>query len=90
MATELADWLAGQGVPFREAHHVSGRLVRWCEERGGGFELLSLEVLREHHSAFTVEALDWLDPEAAVERRTSRGGAAWAEVMRQVVLLRQG
>jgi argininosuccinate lyase len=88
LATELADWLATKGVPFREAHEVSGRLVKWCEANDGGFELLTLEVLREHHPAFTLSALDWLDPEAAVERRTSTGGTAWSEVTRQVGVLR--
>ena len=88
LATELADHLVTRGVAFREAHHVAGRLVRWCEERGSGFDALTLDVLREHHGAFGDDALTWLVPEAAVERRASFGGTAWSEVARQVELLR--
>ncbi|MCB9743367.1 MAG: argininosuccinate lyase [Alphaproteobacteria bacterium] len=88
LATELADYLAARGVPFRDAHHVSGRLVKWCEQRGVGFEALTLEVLQQHHAAFEADALEWLDPEAAAERRRSQGGTAWVEVQRQVALLR--
>ncbi len=88
LATELADYLAAKGVPFRDAHHVSGSLVKWCEDRGGNFSLLTLEVLQEHHSAFQADAFEWLELEAAVERRVSHGGTAWSEVQRQVELLR--
>lgn len=88
LATELADYLVGKGVPFREAHHVAGRLVKWCEERGVDFAALTPDVLSAHHRAFAPDALGWLDPVAAVERRCSRGGTAWAEVQRQVTLLR--
>ena len=88
LTTELADFLASQGVPFREAHHVAGRIVKHCEERGGTLADLTLADLQEEHPAFTAEALEWLVPETAVERRTSRGGTAWAEVERQIALLR--
>ena len=88
LATELADYLAAKGVPFRDAHHVSGSLVKWCEDRGGNFSLLTLEVLQEHHSAFQADAFEWLELEAAVERRVSHDGTAWSEVQRQVELLR--
>ncbi len=88
LATELADYLVGKGVPFRDAHHVAGRLVKWCEERDADFSALTLDVLSAHHRAFGEDALDWLDPEAAAERRASLGGTAWAEVERQVELLR--
>lgn len=87
LATELADHLASRGVPFRDAHHVAGRLVAWCEDRGGGFELLTLDVLRAHHPDFGDDAMDWLDPEAAVERRTSLGGTAWAQIQAQLTAL---
>ncbi|MCP4810091.1 MAG: argininosuccinate lyase [Proteobacteria bacterium] len=89
LATELADYLAAKGLPFRDAHHVSGSLVKWCEDRGGNFKLLTLDVLREHSPLFDEDVFGWLIPTAAVERRTSRGGTAWSEVTRQVALLRE-
>lgn len=90
LATELADHLAAQGVPFREGHHVAGRLVAWCEARGGNFRLLTPEVLREHHALLGEDAMALLDPERAAERRTSEGGTAWSEVERQVRMLEEG
>ena len=89
LATEIADWLVQQGLPFREAHRVSGQLVRWCEQRGQTFADLTVEVLQEHHPLLGEDTLAWLDPEAAAERRTSRGGTAWREVLRQVAELRK-
>lgn len=88
LTTELADFLAANGVPFREAHHVAGRLVKSCEARECNLADLTLADLKAEHDAFTAAALDWLQPEVAVERRTSRGGTAWVEVERQVALLR--
>jgi argininosuccinate lyase len=88
LATELADYLAARGVPFREAHHVVGSLVKDCEDQGGDFGLLTLERLKSAHPAFEADAMDWLDPASAAERRTSRGGTALSEIARQVVLLR--
>lgn len=90
LATELADYLAAKGLPFRDAHHVSGSLVKWCEDRGGNFKLLTLPVLKEHSPLFEDDVLEWLEPTAAIERRTSRGGTAWSEIQRQVSLLRTG
>ena len=88
LATELADFLVDEGVPFREAHHVVGGIVRWCESQGGNFSLLTPEVLADHHPALGEGALQALDPTRAFERRTSRGGTAWVEIERQVSLLR--
>ena len=88
LTTELADFLAANGVPFREAHHVAGRLVKSCEARECNLADLTLADLKAEHDAFTAAALEWLQPEVAVERRTSRGGTAWVEVERQVALLR--
>jgi len=88
LATELADFLASKGVPFREAHRVVGQIVRSCEQQSQKLSDLSVSDLQSHHSAFDAEALAWLDPEAAAERRTSQGGTAWSEVLRQVDLLR--
>lgn len=88
LATELADFLATRGVPFRDAHRVVGGLVRLAEERGVKLDALDDATLAAAHPALGPEARAWLDPASAVERRRSRGGTAWAEVERQVALLR--
>ncbi|MEQ1565830.1 MAG: argininosuccinate lyase [Myxococcota bacterium] len=87
LATEIADWLATRGVPFREAHHLSGRIVASCEERGidlGG--LTEAEWAGFHPSLAGVGA--WLDPAGAADRRASLGGTARVEIARQLAALR--
>jgi argininosuccinate lyase len=93
LATEVADLLAERGVPFRAAHGVVGRLVRRLEEEGRSLADLTAEEWEEVHPALGPAAGgmgDRLDPRAAAERRTSRGGTAWSEIERQVALLRHG
>jgi argininosuccinate lyase len=89
LATELADCLVERGVAFRDAHAAVGRAVSWCEAQGGNLTLLDGGRAAQFHSAFPEDLGPWLDPRAAAERRTSRGGTAWAEVVRQVALLRE-
>ncbi|RIH83689.1 Argininosuccinate lyase [Meiothermus luteus] len=76
LATELADYLALQGVPFREAHHVVGRLVRHCAEAGKELCDLSLAELQGFHPLFGEEALALTRLETAIHRRKSYGGTA--------------
>ena len=90
LATELADLLVDSDVPFREAHGIVGRIVLWCEERGTDLRGLTPDAARGFHPALDIDLSPWLDARAATERRTSRGGTAWAEVQRQVELLRAG
>ncbi len=88
LATELADLLAAKGVPFREAHEAVSRAVAWCESRGVGLDALTPEVAATFHPELGIDLRPWLEPAAAAERRTSRGGTAWSEIVRQVALLR--
>jgi len=76
LATELADYLAEKGLPFREAHHVVGRLVRRLVEEGRALKDLTLEELRAHHPLFAEDALPLLQLESAIHRRNSFGGTA--------------
>lgn len=88
LATEIADYLSGKGLPFREAHHVTGRIVRHCEVNNIGLHELSLAQYQSFQDLFANDIFSWLAPEAAAERRTSQGGTAWSEVLRQVELLK--
>ena len=72
-ATEVADWLAARAVPFREAHHVAGRLVRLCVERRTTLPSLSLEDFRSAHPAFDESIFEAIEPEVAIERRSVLG-----------------
>ena len=87
LATELADYLSSKGLPFREAHHVTGRIVRHCEQSNIGLHELSLAEYQNFQPLFAEDIFSWLSPMAAAERRTSQGGTAWSEVERQVSLL---
>ncbi|MFT4622969.1 MAG: argininosuccinate lyase [Myxococcota bacterium] len=84
LATELADFLATRGVPFRDAHHVAGRVVGHLEARGEDFGDLDLPTLQTFHPRFDAEAIAWLDPRAATERRASLGGTAPSQIAAQV------
>jgi argininosuccinate lyase len=84
-ATDLADWLVRNlGLPFREAHHVTGRAVALAEEKKVGLEKLSLEDLRSIHPGITDGIFSVLAVQNSVKSRTSFGGTAPSEVRKQV------
>jgi argininosuccinate lyase len=83
-ATDLADYLVMSGVPFREAHHIVGGLVREAETEGVQLSELSVDVLAQAHpSLMRPEAREALDARAAVERRKLVGGPAKACVLKE-------
>ncbi len=83
-ATDLADWLVRNlKMPFREAHHVTGRIVALAAERGVPLEMLSLEELRHVEPRIGEDALAVIGVERSVKSRTSYGGTAPANVRRQ-------
>jgi argininosuccinate lyase len=83
-ATDLADWLVrALGLPFREAHHVTGRIVALAAERGAALEELRLEEMRAVEPRITAEVFGVLGVDKSVESRTSYGGAAPANVRAQ-------
>ena len=75
-ATDVADYLAAREVPFREAHHVVGRLVGWCIAEQRTLPSLTLEEFRRFSDAFEADILDAVTVEASVAARTSEGGTA--------------
>lgn len=89
LATELADWLAEQGIPFSEAHDITGRAVVLCEQRGIGFEDLQAEDLRSIDARISAEALERLTLESALARRAGNNGTAPARQDEQRARLRR-
>ncbi|MFL5004057.1 MAG: hypothetical protein ACJ8DK_01770, partial [Microvirga sp.] len=83
-ATDLADWLVrALNLPFRDAHHVTGRLVGLAAERKIGLEKLSLEDMRAVEPRITADVFGVLGVERSVRSRTSYGGTAPANVRKQ-------
>ncbi|NNM56756.1 argininosuccinate lyase, partial [Acidocella sp.] len=83
-ATDLADWLVRVlKMPFRDAHHVTGQIVRLAEARGVDIAQLTLEEMRSVEARITAEIFDVLTVEASVASRVSYGGTAPANVSAQ-------
>jgi argininosuccinate lyase len=84
-ATDLADWLVREaGLPFRDAHHATGRLVALAETRGCGLEDLPIETMREVHPGIDAGVFDVLGVDRSVASRTSYGGTAPRRVREQI------
>ena len=73
-ATELADYLARKGVPFREAHKISGKAVSFAESRDKGLEDLALQDLAQFSPLIEEDVFEALDYHNAAAKRESRGG----------------
>src|SRR4051812_33139134 len=88
-ATDLADWLVREAnVPFREAHHITGRAVKVAEERGCGLAELPLDALQEIDPRIDERVFDVLSVDASVRSRTSYGGTAPERVREQIAKAR--
>jgi argininosuccinate lyase len=84
-ATDLADWLVRRlGLPFREAHHVTGTLVKRAEELGVTLADLPLSEMQAVHAGILPEVYEVLGVEQSVASRTSYGGTAPVRVLEQV------
>jgi argininosuccinate lyase len=86
-ATDLADWLVREAdVPFREAHHITGRAVKTAEERGCDLADLPLDALQAIDQRIDCRVYDVLSVEASVRSRTSYGGTAPERVREQIAV----
>ena len=89
-ATDLADWLVRvPGIAFRDAHHVTGRIVKAAEEAGRDLADLPLETLQAIEPRITADVYSVLSVEASVASRTSAGGTAPDRVREQVARWRE-
>ncbi len=86
-ATELADYLVGKGLAFRDAHDVAGHLVRVAIERGIELPALTLAELQTADRRFEADVYEWLDPARAVDRRDLIGAPARPRIVAEIARL---
>ncbi|HSB46368.1 MAG TPA: argininosuccinate lyase, partial [Nitrospira sp.] len=84
LATELADYLVARGVPFREAHAITGRVVRAALDRGQELTSFSLEELRRFSHRIEKGVFARLTVQAAIDRKAQIGGTARVRVEQRI------
>lgn len=88
LATDVADWLVRQRVPFAQAHEIAGACVKYCESHGQELMELAPEQLAEISPELSPDVLAVLTIEGSVASRNGRGGTASTQVSRQLAELR--
>ena len=87
LATELADYLVTRGVPFREAHAITGRVVRAALDRGQELTSFSLEEFRRFSDRIDNRVFTQLTVQAAIDRKAQIGGTARSQIERRITEL---
>ncbi|MBR2180175.1 MAG: argininosuccinate lyase [Selenomonadaceae bacterium] len=88
-ATDLADYLVKKGMPFREAHAVSGKIVHDCIAKDIYLKDMSLEDFKAYSDLFAEDIKDAIKPETCVANRNSFGGTSYHQVEMQIVAARE-
>ena len=89
LATDLADYLVRKGVPFRETHHISGRVVALAEQESVPMDQLTVAQLQAVDSRFGDDVKDCFDYEASINKRTVVGGTSESSVLQQIEMLQK-
>lgn len=89
LATDLADYLVRKGVPFRETHHISGRVVQLAENEKTPMDKLSFEQLQGVDGRFEKDVLDVFNYQASVEARAAKGGTSRSAVLEQIEAIKK-
>lgn len=87
-ATDVADYLASKGVPFREAYHLVGQVVKTCLAQGKFLKDLSLEEWQALHPAFAADIYERIAPRQVVAARNSYGGTGFDQVRQALAAAR--
>lgn len=88
LATDVADYLVRKGVPFRETHHISGRVVALSEQAGTPMNELTFAQLQSVDARFGPDIAEAFDYDRSVELRAARGGTSKSCVLEQIKILR--
>ncbi len=83
-ATDVADYLTAKGLPFRQAHEVAGKLVRWSQENDTAFRDIPFEIFNDHSSLFAGDVYKLFDLLASTDRRSLEGGTGRKALLEQL------
>jgi argininosuccinate lyase len=83
-ATDLADYLVMKGIPFRDAHQITGTAVQYAEKKGAKLDDLTLDELRSFSPTIGEDVFDYIRIEGSVDHRQSIGGTARHRVAQQI------
>ena len=89
LATDVAEWLVKQQVPFREAHEITGKLVSYCEENSLGLHEVPDSQMAKISKALTPEVRDVLSVSGSIKSRSGAGGTALPRVLEQISELKK-
>ncbi len=84
-ATDMADYLVGKGIPFREAHEITGKVVQYCVDHKMFFGNLDLETLKDFSTKFDQDIFEYIVPQHSIDQKKSAGSTNPHEVKKQVV-----
>lgn len=90
LATDVADYLVRKGVPFRETHHIAGKVVALSESTGTAMNELTLDQMKTVDARFERDIAESFDYERSVEMRTAIGGTSRDCVLQQIRVLKNG
>lgn len=88
-ATDVADYVVRKGIPFRDAHEIVGKTVRYCIEHDKQIEELTLEEFKSFSPVIESDIYDFITLEASVDSRRATGGTAREAVAREIARARQ-
>jgi argininosuccinate lyase len=88
-ATDLADYLVKQGMPFRTAYKISGSIVAECIRTGRTLEELTLDEYKAYSDLFDEELYSAIDLDNCVKKRISEGGTSVESVEKQIIYTRE-
>ncbi len=83
-ATDIAEYLVRKGVPFREAHKITGKIVRYCIEKKKTLEDLTLKELKKFSGKIGKDVFNYLGTEVSINRKNSYGGTARKRVLSRI------
>jgi argininosuccinate lyase len=88
-ATDLAEYLVKKGIPFRNAHKITGKIIAYCINNNKNIESLSIEEFKKFSDFFSNDIYNYLSPENSINNKISEGSTSEKEILKNIKRLKQ-